>query len=179
MHEVLAEKHMSERVIPNPHSTSGDPSDAYRSQLLEQHKHFVEMTMRYWNHIETANHFFLSLHALILSGFTYLFTSAVSLPTPVLAMLVIVSCAIALQWLMVLRSLQRLNHVRHEIIQEWESGLAARPYQVEYYKLYSNKGPRYLRYFRIQRLYMLIPLLVFATYLIFGVLITLDIRLKP
>ncbi len=179
MHDVLNEKHMSERVIPNPPSASGDANDAYRSRMLEQHKHFVEITMRYWNHIETANHFFLSLHTLMLSGFTYLFTSAVKLPTPVLAMLVVVSCAIALQWLMVLRSLQRLNHVRHEIIQEWESSLAARPYQVEYYKLYSSKGPRYARYFRIQRLYMLIPLLIFTAYLVFGVLITLDIRLKP
>jgi hypothetical protein len=34
-----------------------------------------------------------------------------------------------------------------------------------------------MRYFRIQKLYMLIPLLVFIAYLIFGVLIALDVRL--
>jgi MFS superfamily sulfate permease-like transporter len=178
MQDLPPEKYTSERVIPNPPALAGEANDTYRSQLLEQHKHFVEMTMRYWNHIETANHFFLSLHTLILSGFTYLFTSAARLPTPVLAMLVVISCAMALQWLMVLRSLQRLNQVRHEIIQEWEAGLAARPYQVEYYKLYNIKGARGARYFRIQRLYMLIPLLVFMAYLVFGVLITLDIKIR-
>lgn len=177
MRNTRPEKYASERVVPDL-DLPGEVTDAYRGRLLDQHKHFVDVTMRYWNHIETANHFFLSLHTLILSGFTYLFTSTAALPAPVLAMLVVISCAMALQWLMVLRSLQRLNQVRHEIIQEWEAGLPARPYQVEYYKLYSMKMPRRVRYFRIQRLYMLIPLLVFTAYLVFGALIALGIKMR-
>jgi len=170
-------ENMSERIVPDPPSIYSDTNDGYRDHLLEQYKHFVEVTMKYWSHIETANQFFLSLHTVILSGFTYLFTSRAILPTPVLAMLVIIACALALQWLMVLRSLQRLNQVRHEIIQEWETHLAAQPYRVECYKLYSDKGPRYTKYFRIQKLYMLIPLLVLIAYLIFGILIALDVKL--
>jgi hypothetical protein len=170
-------ENMSERVVPNPPVHYSEANDAYRGHLLEQYKHFVEMTLRYWSHIETANQFFLSLHTIILSGFTYLFTARAILSAPVLTILVIIACALALQWLMVLRSLQRLNQARHEIIQEWETHLAAQPYRVECYKLYSDKGPRHTRYFRIQKLYMLIPLLVFIAYLIFGVLIALDVRL--
>jgi hypothetical protein len=169
---------MSNPVIPDIPPLYVNAEAEYRNHLLEQHKHFVETTMRYWGHIETANHFFLSLHTIILSGFTYLLTSSVIIPTAVLAMLVIVSCAMALQWLMILRSLQKLNQVRHEIIQEWETNLPARPYQAEYDKLYLDKTPRYLKYFRIQRLYMLIPLLVFVSYLVFGFLIAAGIKIR-
>lgn len=166
----------SERVIPDPPPGAADA--LYRGQLLDQHRHFVEMTMRYWGHIETANQFFLSLHAVILSGFTYLFTAEARLPSPVLAALVAVASAMALQWLLVLRSLRRLNQARHEIIQEWELSLPARPYRVEYRKLYGGGGPRLSRYFRVQRLYMAVPLLVLAAYLAFGLLIHFDIRMR-
>lgn len=178
MHDTPPGSYTSDRVVPNPPPLPGDADGTSRRESLEQHKHFVDVTMRYWSHIETANQFFLSLHTLILSGFTYLFTSEARLPTPVLAILVLVSCAVALQWLMVLRSLQRLNQVRHEIIQDWESGLTARPYQVEYHKLYGGTRPRHLRYFRVQRLYMTIPLLVFAAYVVLGVLIAADVRMR-
>jgi hypothetical protein len=171
---------MSKPVIPDvPPSRYAGANDAYCQHLLEQHKHFVEVTMKYWGHIETANHFFLSLHTVILSGFTYLLTTTVSVPQAVLVMLVIVSCVMALQWLMVLRSLRKLNQVRHEIIQEWELSLPAQPYVAEYEKLYNDKSiPRYARYLRIQRLYMALPVLVFATYLVFGVLIALGIKIR-
>jgi hypothetical protein len=168
---------MSQRIVPNPPSLYNEADDAYRGHMLEQYKHFVEMTMKYWSHIESANQFFLSLHTVILSGFTYLFTSRAILPTLVLAMLVLIACALALQWLMVLRSLQRLNQVRHGIIQEWEAYLAAQPYRVECYKLYSDKNRHSTKYFRIQKLYMLVPLLVFLAYLVLGVVIAMDVRL--
>lgn len=175
MPERPADKRTAVRVIPEQPPAGGDP--AYHGRLLDQHKHFVEMTMRYWNHIETVNHFFLSLHTVILSGFTYLLTTAARVPRPVLAMLVAVACAMALHWLMLLRSLQRLNQVRHEIIQEWEEGLAAQPYTVEREMLYGG-GPRRVRYFRVQRLYMLVPVLAFAAYLVFGFLIATGVRIQ-
>jgi hypothetical protein len=171
---------MSKPVVPvdiSPLYAGKD--DAYLNHLLDQHRHFVEITMRYWGHIETANHFFLSLHTVILSGFTYLLTSTVSIPAAVLAMLVVVSCAMALQWLMVLRSLQKLNKARHEIIQELEEVLPARPYNAERDKLYNDdKSPRYARYLRIQKLYMMLPVLVFAAYLVIGCLIFFDIKIR-
>lgn len=178
MPDMPSENYVSKPVIQNIPSLYVDAKDAYPAHLLEQHKHFVEMTMKYWGHIEVVNQFFLALHTVILSGFTYLFTSSASLPTPVLAMLVIISCAMALQWLMILRSLRRLNQVRHEIIQEWETSLAACPYQVEKDKLYNDKNPLFGKYFRIQRLYMVIPLLAFVSYLLFGVLIASGVRIQ-
>jgi hypothetical protein len=174
--ERPADKRTAVRVITEQPPPGGDPS--YHGRLLDQHKHFVEMTMRYWNHIETANHFFLSLHTVILSGFIYLLTTAARIPAPVLALLVAVACAMSLQWLMVLRSLRRLNQVRHEIIQEWEEGLAARPYKVEYEKLYGGNEPRSERYFRVQRLYMLVPVLALAAYLVIGLLIATGVRIQ-
>ncbi|HLM03498.1 MAG TPA: hypothetical protein VK400_20760 [Pyrinomonadaceae bacterium] len=169
---------MSKPVVPDVPSLYTGRDDMYRSHLLDQHRHFVEITMRYWGHIETANHFFLSLHTVIISGFTYLLTSTVNIPAAVLVMLVLVSCAVALQWLMVLRSLQKLNHTRHEIIQEWEAMLPAQPYEVERERLYNDKSPRFSRYVRIQKLYMLLPLLVFLSYLVFGFLIFFDIKIR-
>ena len=178
MPDIPPENHMSKPVVPDIPALYVNAESEYRNHLVEQHKHFVETTMRYWGHIESANHFFLSLHTIILSGFTYLLTSSVVIPTAILAMLVLVSCAMALQWLMILRSLQKLNNARHEIIQEWEALLPARPYQAEYDKLYLNKGSPSARYFKIQRLYMILPLLVFVSYVVFGILIAAGVKIR-
>jgi hypothetical protein len=142
--------------------------------MLEQYKHFVEVTLQYWGHIATANQFFLSLHTVILSGFTYILVSKANFPSLPLMVLTLFACGAALHWWLLLRSLQRLNRVRHEIIQEWELHLPARPYGAEAWKLYSSTSP--VDYFPIQKLYMLFPVLVMLAYLGLAVLIALGFR---
>jgi hypothetical protein len=38
------------------------PTDDQISNLLEQYKHFADVTLAYWKHLESVNQFFLSLH---------------------------------------------------------------------------------------------------------------------
>lgn len=169
------ERYGSTKVVPdNP--PYGGPEDQGRAHALEQYKHFVDVTIQYWNHIASANQFYLSLHVVILSGFTYLLTSKVRIPLLLLAALTLLASGIALHWLLLLRSLRRLNQVRHEIIQEWETHLPAHPYRVEYYKLYTQ-DPSPFGYLRIQKLYMFLPVLVILTYLGLALAIALDVRI--
>jgi hypothetical protein len=165
------------QVVLDPSPPEGSSGDQHRGHMLEQYRHFVDVTIQYWSHIAPANQFFLSLHTVILSGFIYLLTSEVRIPPLLLAGLTLLACAIALQWLMLLRSLQRLNQVRHEIIQEWERHLPAQPYVAEHYRLYV-RAPARGRYFRIQKLYMLLPVLTILTYLGLAVSIALDVRVR-
>ncbi len=173
MSEQTPEQYASTKVVPdNP--PYGGPEDQSRAHMLEQYKHFVDVTIQYWNHIGSANQFFLSLHVVILSGFTYLLTSRARIPLLLLVALTLLASGIALHWWILLRSLRRLNQVRHEIIQEWETHLPAHPYRVEYYKLYVQDPSRY---FGIQKLYTLLPVLVLLTYLGLALAIALDVRL--
>lgn len=165
-------KYATEHVVTVP-PPYGD-SESYRGHMLEQYKHFVDVTLQYWGHIATANQFFLALHTVILSGFTYILVSKANFPSLLLVALTLFACGAALHWWLLLRSLQKLNQERHEIIQEWELHLPARPYGVEAFKLYSRTSS--LDYLPIQKLYMLFPVLVMLTYLGLAVLIALGFR---
>jgi hypothetical protein len=161
-----------ELVVPVPPPYKD--SEGYRGHLLDQYKHFVDVTLQYWNHMATANQFFLSLHTVILSGFTYVLVSKADFPPLLLVVLTLLACGAALHWLLLLRSLRKINQVRHGIIQEWEMHLPARPYGVERDRLYPQGNS--MNYLPIQKLYMLLPVLVILTYLGLAVLIALGFR---
>ena len=149
------------------------PNDDQVSNLLEQYKHFADVTLAYWKHLESVNQFFLSLHTAVVSAFAYLLVKNVAVPRVVLVPLVLFATLMAIQWFMIVRSLQKLNAVRHEIIQEWEESLPAQPYRVEYHKLYEEKR----RYLRLQDIYKLVPLLAILVYLVFAVLVGFGVKL--
>jgi hypothetical protein len=173
MSDKASNEYASTQVVPARPALYDKHDDAYLDHMLEQYKVFVDVTLQYWKHIESANNFFLTLHTAIVSAFTFLLIRKVEVPKALVPLLVTMSCAVALQWFLLLRSLQKLNRSMHEIIQEWEKQLPAQPHRVEYYKLF-QRGPRY---FKIQKLYTFIPILALAAYLAFGVLIFLGIKL--
>jgi hypothetical protein len=157
-----------------PPGYAGDDDGKYRDHLFEQYKLFVEKTHEYWDQFLSTNEFFLKINSVALTAFAWLASSRTRIPVPVLAILLLVSLALAAEWFRVVNALRQLNAARHEVIEEWELYLPAQPYRYEYKKLYEEPGRHY---HAVQRLYRALPVIAAAAYVTLTGLIVFGVSL--
>lgn len=140
--------------------------ELYQNHSFEQYKHFIDISLKYWEQMNSVNTFFISANTAILTGLSYLIIAKLKFNIFIMLAPTIAAILFCIQWLLIIRSLQKTNRARMITIQEMESFLPFQPYTVEWKRL-SEKGQRYIR---IQILYMIMPIstmLIYVTLLIY------------
>lgn len=135
--------------------------ELYQIHSFEQYKHFIDISIKYWEQMNSVNTFFISANTAILTALSYVILEKIKFNIIIMLAPTVAAILFCIQWLLIIRSLQKTNRARMITIQEMESFLPFQPYTIEWKRL-NEKGQRYIR---IQILYMIMPVSTMLIYL--------------
>jgi len=157
----------------------GDYGKGYKEHLLEQYKLCVEMADKISERRATANAFFLSANALLLSGLGVVSNDYVHITFSMPLTMVGVSLAgilLCFVWILLVRSYRQLNSAKFAAICAMEARLPAAPYETEWKKLRGQNESR--EYRPLTSVELVIPAIFIILYVLLPIL-TVIMRTDP
>ncbi|GAC14241.1 RipA family octameric membrane protein [Aliiglaciecola lipolytica] len=140
-----------------------DANSQYKAHLFEQYKIYLASTENISNRRQTANAFFVSLNAALVSLLSYLSLGN----SNSFWVVAIVGATVSYMWYRLVRSYKDLNNAKFRVINEIEKVLPIRPYNAEWEAVGKGEKPDLYMPFTIIELYiprvfMLLHIFVFC-----------------
>lgn len=141
---------------------AGDSFSDQSKIVLEQYKLYVEMTDRTSARRMIANSFFLAVQTAIIAGVFTSGTIGLGIDGYSRIGLAVCGIAIAILWLIILRSYRQLNSAKFRVIHDLEKMLPAAPFDKEWELLGQQRMAS--RYLALSRIEQCVPLCIAGLY---------------
>lgn len=143
--------------------TSYDTNTQYNAHLFEQYKVYLASAENISNRRQTANAFFVSLNAALVSLLSYLSLG----DSNSFWVVAFVGATISYMWYRLVRSYKDLNSAKFKVINEIEKALPIRPYNAEWEAVGKGEEPDlYMPFTKIElhipRIFILLHIFVFC-----------------
>lgn len=112
----------------------GSP-DKYEDHIIEQWKHFAEITHSYHDRLYTANRMYLTIQIAVISGLFIIKRYNQLFSNIELLAIITIACALCIIWWWTLKSMQKEISSKFEIIEKIEDLLPCRPYDYEWHEI--------------------------------------------
>jgi hypothetical protein len=144
--------------------TDENYGDAYRSHLLEQYKLYVDSAEKVSDRRVSANNYFLTVNALLVTLYSLVATSPFS--TFWIILVPIAGLLVSLTWYQIITSYRNLNTVKFTVIHELEEHLPASLFNYEWSKAKEGRGRKYKPLSHMERF---IPFVFMILYVLLAV----------
>jgi hypothetical protein len=139
-------------------STNQKDEVSYKSQLFDQYKLYVEMTDRISQRRTTANTFFVTANAALLTVASWFKDDF----GKYMYLISVVGIIISLFWFFCIRSYKQLNSGKFKVIHEIEKALPLRLFEYEWEVL--GKGKSFNKYWPLSHVECTVPFIFIGLY---------------
>lgn len=149
--------------------------EKYREHLLEQYKLFVETALKTTEQRQSANKYFLTVSAFLVSLFGVLadLSSTGTLEGRIWSFLVpVAGLLVCVTWMTIIKSFRQLNTGKFEVIHELETLLPAALFDAEWEALGEGKGADYTPTTHVE---ILVPKIFAGLYLVLALSCAIDL----
>jgi hypothetical protein len=144
-------------------STSQKDEVSYKSQLFDQYKLYVEMTDRISQRRTTANTFFVTANAALLTVASWFKDDF----GKYMYLISVVGIIISLFWFFCIRSYKQLNSGKFKVIHEIEKALPLRLFEYEWEVL--GKGKSFKKYWPLSHVECTVPFIFIGLYAVLSI----------